>query len=314
MRRSLAVLFQKEVADYLHSWRFPILMGLIALTAIASMYTASQAIQEAVNRADQPLGAGYLFLYLFTTSDGRLPSFLAFVGFLAPLLGIGMTFDAISSEENRNTLIRLLSQPIYRDDIILSKWLAALAVVTVSFLALGFFVIGGGILAFGVLPSLEEVARMLTFLLLTAVYVAVWQSLALLFSLRFKSGATSLLAGLAAWLFFMLFYPMIVNVVAPVTGQGTVAKVLGEISRHLWLSRLSPVFLYQEATETLLSPDVRSLMPITLEQAYGALPTPISFGQSLLLVWPQVVTLLAMSAVLFALSFVLFMRQDIQSR
>ncbi|MBT9281985.1 MAG: ABC transporter permease [Hydrogenibacillus schlegelii] len=136
MRRSLSVLFRKEVADHLHSWRFNILIALIALTTLASLYTAAQTIRSVVPQADQPLGDIGLFLKLFTTTDGKLPSFVAFVGFLAPLLGLGMAFDAISSERNKGTLVRLLSQPIYRDDVILAKWFAALAVVGVFFLAL----------------------------------------------------------------------------------------------------------------------------------------------------------------------------------
>ncbi|QZA33400.1 ABC transporter permease subunit [Hydrogenibacillus sp. N12] len=314
MRRSLSVLFRKEVADHLHSWRFNILIALIVLTTLASLYTAAQTIRSVVPQADQPLGDTGLFLKLFTTTDGKLPSFVAFVGFLAPLLGLGMAFDAISSERNKGTLVRLLSQPIYRDDVILAKWFAALSVVGVFFLALGFIVMGLGLFVFGIPPTAEEVLRIVFFLLVTAVYVAVWQSLAILFSIRFRQAATSVLAGLSVWLFFSLFYPMIVNLIAPITGRGTVDDVLREIGRHQFLSRLSPVTLYEEATTILLSPDVRALGPFTLEQAIGAIPTPLPFDQSLLLIWPQIAGLVAMSVVLFGLSFVLFMRQDIRGR
>ena len=45
----------------------------------------------------------------------------------------------------------------------------------------------------------------------------------------------------------------------------------------------------------------------------GMLPSPLSLGQSLLLVWPQVTSLIAATCILFALSYVRFMRQEIRA-
>jgi len=314
LNRAREVLLKKEIADHIHSWRFNILIALIALTATASMVTVAQTIRDVLAKAsDQPFGEVFVFLQMLTASNGRLPSFLAFVTFLAPLLGIAMTFDAISSERQKGTLLRLLAQPLYRDDIILAKWLSSLFVMTVFFLALGFFVIGLGILIFGLPPSFEEVLRIVVFLVVTALYVAVWMSLGILFSLVFRQGATSVLAALAMWLFFTLFYPMIVDVVAPVKQTGTPDEIFSSIAWHQGLSRLSPATIYDEATTTLLTPSVRALGPLSLEQLVGAIPTPLPFLESLLLIWPQIVGLLAMSVILFAISFTLFMRQDIRS-
>ncbi|NNG67064.1 ABC transporter permease [Caldanaerobacter subterraneus] len=312
MRHSLRVLIKKEIADHIHSWRFNILLALIFLTALASIYTAGMAIRDAVSKADTPLGDLYLFLKVFTVSDGRLPSFITFVGFLAPLLGIGMAFDAINGEINRRTLVRLIAQPIYRDDVILSKWIAALLVITVFFLALGFFVMGLAILFFGIPPTFEEVMRIIVFLLATALYVGVWLSLGILFSIYFRQPATSLLASIAVWLFFALFYDMIVNILVPIDTEGPAQIVFRQMQIHQYLLRISPTTLYQEVVTTLLSPNVRSLGPLTVAQVVGAIPTPLSFDQSLLLIWPQIVGLVALSVFLFAISFTLFMRQDIR--
>lgn len=312
MRHSLRVLIKKEIADHIHSWRFNILLALIFLTALASIYTAGMAIRDAVSKADTQLGDLYLFLKVFTVSDGRLPSFITFVGFLAPLLGIGMAFDAINGEINRRTLVRLIAQPIYRDDVILSKWIAALLVITVFFLALGFFVMGLAILFFGIPPTFEEVMRIIVFLLATALYVGVWLSLGILFSIYFRQPATSLLASIAIWLFFALFYDMIVNILVPVDTEGPAQIVLHQMQIHQYLMRISPTTLYQEIVTILLSPNVRSLGPLTVAQVVGAIPTPLSFDQSILLIWPQIAGLIALCVFLFAISFTLFMRQDIR--
>ena len=42
-------------------------------------------------------------------------------------MAIGLGFDAVNSEHNRRTLSRILAQPIYRDALLMGKFLAALA-------------------------------------------------------------------------------------------------------------------------------------------------------------------------------------------
>ncbi|HYH56288.1 MAG TPA: ABC transporter permease, partial [Anseongella sp.] len=136
------VIVDKEISDHVRSWRFNILLGLIVLTCLGSLYTALTNFEEAVKPGD-PEGS-FFFLKLFTASDGSLPSFLIFISFLGPLLGIGMGFDAVNSEQNKGTLSRIMAQPIHRDYLINAKFTAALAVISVLFFALGFLVTGLG--------------------------------------------------------------------------------------------------------------------------------------------------------------------------
>lgn len=131
---------RKEVADHVRSWRFLILIGIIALTCMGSLYTALTNIGAAIKPND-PDGS-FLFLKLFTVSDGTLPSFTVFVSFLGPLLGIALGFDAINSEQNKGTLSRILSQPIHRDYLINAKFVGALIVIGVMLFVLGFLVMG----------------------------------------------------------------------------------------------------------------------------------------------------------------------------
>jgi len=42
-------------------------------------------------------------------------------------------------------------------------------------------------------------------------------------------------------------------------------------------------------------------------------PNPLSLGQSILIVWPHIVSLISLSAVCFAVSYILFMRQEIRA-
>ncbi|MFP4427034.1 MAG: ABC transporter permease, partial [Spirochaetaceae bacterium] len=126
----LSVVFVKELRDYLGSVRMKLLLSLIILTALASTYGAASRIRALVG--EHP----FLLLSLFTAAREPVPSFVAFLGFLIPLAGIALGFDAINSEYNRGTLSRVLSQPIYRDALIVGKALAAVAAIAISLLAL----------------------------------------------------------------------------------------------------------------------------------------------------------------------------------
>ncbi len=309
------VMVEKEIADQVKSWRFMILLALMALTCLGSLYSAIQAISS-VNPTSEEL-KNFVFLRLFTLSDGTLPSFITFVSFLGPLLGLGLGFDAINSERNKGTLSRLMSQPIHRDYIIAAKFVSSLAVIAAMFFALGFLVMGIGLIRIGIPPTPEEFLRMVCYIGLAIVYVAFWLNLSIAFSVRLRQPATSALSSIAIWIFFAVFYGLIVNLLGNVLAPGAGATA-GDYTSYqrlmLFLQRLSPDYLFGEATTTLLMPSVRSVGLVSQEQLVLALDAPLPLGQSLLLVWPQLTCLIAGAAICFAISYRLFMRQEIRSR
>jgi len=309
------VIMEKEMSDHLSGWRFIILTSIIALTCLGSLYTALANMGQAVKPND-PEGT-FFFLKLFTISDGTMPSFMVFIGFLGPLLGIGLGFDAINSEHNRGTLSRILSQPIHRDYIINAKFVAALAVISAMLIVLGMTVMGAGLVSLGIPPTAEEFVRMLFFILLSIIYVAFWLNLSILFSVLFRQPATAALSAIAVWLFFTVFYPLIVNLIMKPMEPSAAASPYHMVAfeqLRLALMRAMPNQLFSEATTTLLMPSVRSLGPLTMEQMIGTVPGPLPLGQSLLLVWPQVTGLVAGTIISFVVSYVLFMRREIRPR
>lgn len=231
------VIVHKEISDHVKSWRFLILIGIIALTCMGSLYTALTNIGAAI-KPDDP-DSSFLFLKLFTASDGTLPSFVLFINFLGPLLGIALGFDAVNSEQNKGTLSRMLSQPIHRDCIINAKFVAALIVIGIMLFVLGFLVMGFGLIAIGIPPTAEEFWRIVFFLITSIFYVAFWLNLAILFSLRFRQAATSALASVAVWLFFSVFYTMIVNLVAKGLSPSQMASPYQIVSYQKFILGLS---------------------------------------------------------------------------
>lgn len=309
------VMVNKEVRDHIRSWRFIILLALILLTCFGSLYTSITNLSKSIKPND-PQGT-FFFLKLFTLSDGTLPPFHVFIGFLGPLLGIALGFDAVNSEQNNGTLSRIMAQPIHRDYLINAKFMGALIVISTLFFALGFLVMGLGLIIIGIPPTVSEFFRVVFFLLLSVIYVAFWLNLSILFSIRFRQAATSALTAIAVWLFFTIFYQIIISLIAKGMMPSEMAsqqEVIQYQNSVLNMMRVVPSQLFSDATTTLLTPAVRSLGPLTMEQVYGAIPNPLPIGQSLLLVWPQLTGLIAATVLCFSLSYFSFMRKEIRSR
>ncbi|WP_255372983.1 ABC transporter permease [Chitinophaga sp. YR573] len=309
-------MMRKEVADQLHSLRFIILAALILLTFFGSMYVSMANISKAISNSHDP-DRLFLYLKLLTTTDGSLPPFHIFVGFLGPLLGISLGFDAINSEQSNGTLIRLMAQPVYRDSLINAKFVASLIVISALFLSLNLLMIGGGLIITGVRIEPSEFIRILCFVVLSIIYVSFWLNLSILLSVKFRQTATSALTAIAIWLFFTIFYQILVNIIIKAVlpdpnllSQEQLISYNGIVMTFL---RFVPSQLYTDATTTLLMPSVRSLGPLTMEQMAGAIPSPLSLRESLLVVWPQVSGLIAATVVCFAVSYYIFMRREIRT-
>ncbi|MCJ8009269.1 ABC transporter permease [Lederbergia wuyishanensis] len=306
---SFWVLVQKEVSDHILSWRVNILVILLALTCFGSLYTALSGIRDAAESIDA--NDTFLFLKLFTISDGTLPPFFVFVSFIGPLLGIALGFDAINSEYSKGTLSRVVSQPIPRDYIINAKFVAAILVISALLFSLGFLVLALGILMIGIPPTPDEFLRVISFLVLSVCYIAFWVNLSILFSIRFKQAATSALSSIAVWLFFSIFYSMIVNLISKASESQDARDQSTTLIENLM--RISPSQLFSEATTILLTPSVRTLGPLTMEQVVGAIPGALPLSQSLLLITPQLIALIAATLICFGISYALFMRKEIRN-
>lgn len=309
------IMVRKEIADQVRSWRFIVLLALIALTFIASMYVSLTNIKPGagVNEPERFL----LYLKILTTTDGSLPSFHIFMSFLGAILGIGLGFDAVNAEQQNGTLIRLLAQPIYRDNFLLAKFISPLIVITTLFLSLALLMIGGGLLITGVMIEWVELLRILAFIMLTVLYVGFWLSLSIVLSVKLKQATTSALTAIGIWLFFTIFYKIVVNMIVKAFLPDPAFLLQEDILYYnnliLDLLRISPGQLYTDATTVLLMPAVRSLGALTVEQMAGAIPTPLSFRESIMIVWPQLTGLIAATMVCFALAYYWFMRREIRS-
>ncbi len=302
----------KEMADYLTSARMMILEALILLTAFGTVYAASQNLRAGVSNSDD-----FLFLRLFTTAREPLPAFVGFLGLLVPLLAIALAFDSVNGEFNQRTLSKVLAQPIYRDALLLGKFLAGLGTLAMALTAIWLLIIGMGLLQLGVPPSGEETTRMLWFLLITIFYGGIWLALAMLFSIIFRQPATAALAAIAVWLFFTVFWGIIASLLARTlqpAPTGDTQALINQIQLELMLTRISPNTLFSEVALAMLNPAVRALGIVLPIQLHNAIPgTPLPASQSILLTWPHATGLIAATIVLFAIGYILFQRQEVRA-
>ncbi|HME30631.1 MAG TPA: ABC transporter permease [Pseudolabrys sp.] len=304
--QGLGIVMLKEMSDHLVSARMRVLEWLVVLTAIAAVYAAITQVRDVT--AEDP----FLFLRLFTTAREPLPSFVSFIGFLVPLMAIGLGFDAVNGEHNRRTLSRILSQPIYRDALLFGKFLAGVFTLSISLIVLWLLVIGLGLLMLGVPPGGAEMGRALAFLGVTIAYGGVWLALAILFSVAFRSPATAGLVTLGIWLFLTVIWPSLTSAIAQALVSADNEATLVITSQML--ARLSPSTLFGETVLALLHPTTRTLGPVYLSDLQGAvMGAPLPLSQSLLVAWPQIVGLLAACILLFVASYVAFQRQEVRA-
>jgi ABC-2 type transport system permease protein len=314
----LLALIRKELTDQVRSARIYIIGALILLISVGGLISALNGIQGVIANE----GSDFVFIKLFTATytftsmvgQTTIPSFIGYIAFLAPFIGLVLGFDSISGERSRGTLNRLVSQPIYRDSVIIGKFIAGVTLITVMVLSMGFLVSGIGLYVIGVPPSLEEIIRILVFLIFTIVYISLWLGLSMLFSILFRHPATSALLFIAIWLFLILFFGLIVGAVFPVSDQMPADIALQNSGWNQMINRISPINLYSDSISPIITPGQRTTAGIlTASQVEGAVAGSLPLGQSLLLVWPHLTGLLALTMIIFAISYICFMRQEIRA-
>lgn len=316
--QGINVILKKELADHFSSYRFVIIFALIAMISLITAYMVGLNIRQQLEGVAKPR---FIFLMLFT-APGAMFSLVQFVAFFGPLVGLILGFDTINRERNQGTLSKLLSQPIYRDVVINGKFLAGVAMITIMLVSIVLVITGLGLLVMGIVPGLEEIWRIFFYLVISIVYVSFWLGVAILFSILFRSTATSALASLAVWIFFSFFVSIGANIVANALANDPSPENPEAIIQQARIIKafqlISPMELYTDATATIIDPlrkSTRSMISVgPMENiSMARFSGPLPLGQSILIVIPYIISLVAITIICFAVSYTVFMRQEIRS-
>jgi len=311
-------ILRKELADHFSSYRFIIIFALIAMVSLISAYMVGINIRQELEGVAKPR---FVFLMLFTAS-GNFFSLVQFVAFFGPLIGLLLGFDTINRERNEGTLSKLLSQPIYRDAVVNGKFLAGVFMIAVMMVAIVLVIAGLGLIILGVVPGVEEIYRILVYLVISIIYISFWLGVAILFSIVFRSVATSALAAMAVWIFFSFFLSLGANAVADALvsddGNSDPAVVIRKAKIQRAISLSSPMALYNDATLTIVDPMRKTTksfvqMGMMEQLSMSRFSGPLPLSQSILVVLPYIICLVAITVVCFGISYSIFMRQEIRS-
>jgi ABC-2 type transport system permease protein len=318
--QGLLAIYRKELADHFSSYRFIILFALIAMVSFITSYMAGISLRENLEGVVKPK---FVFLMLFNTT-GALFSMVQFVAFFGPLIGVVLGFDAINRERAHGTLIKVVSQPIFRDAVINGKFLAGLTTITILLVAIVLVISGFGLKLLGIVPGIEEILRLATYLIISIFYISFWLGVSMLFSISFKNIATSALAAIALWIFLSFFISLaatvIANNVAPVDTKGEVSSemMLKNMRIKETVSLFSPMVLYSDASATIINPTQKTTRSLVLmgpmeRISASRFQNPLSLGQSIIVVYPHLVALVAITLLCFAISYLVFMLQEIRT-
>ena len=315
-------IYRKEMEDHFSSIRFLLIAALIVMVGVIIASMVGMSMQDELKGIAKP---NFIFLLLFT-STGKLFSFTQFIGLLGPLIGIILGFDAVNRERTGRTLSKLVSQPIYRDAIINAKFLAGVTMIAIVMVSLVLIISGLGIRLIGVVPGADEIWRLLIYLILSILYISFWLGAAILFSVVFRSTATSALASLAAWIFLSFFVGLgggfLADAIAPMSQTADVAQATEAFIKNDQVQRaaslLSPATLYGDATSTILDPLRKTprsfiLMGPLERLSLSRFQNPLPLMQSVVIVAPFLISLIAITFVCFGICYLVFMRQEIRS-
>lgn len=313
-------IFRKEMGDHFSSIRFLLISALIVMVGVIVASMVGMSIQEESKGMAKPT---LIFLFLFT-STGKLFSFAQFIGFFGPLIGIILGFDSINRERVSRTLSKLVSQPIYRDSIINAKFLAGATIIGIVLAAIILIISGLGIRLIGVVPGPEEVLRLAIYLVISILYISFWLGISILFSVIFRSTATSALASLAVWIFFSFFVSLgagvLSDVIAPISQSAGADPEM--LIRHEQvqgiISSFSPMTLYSDSTSTILNPMSKTTRSLILMGPMERLSitrfqSPLPVSQSLFIVAPYMISIVAITFLCFGICYAVFMRQEIRT-
>ena len=237
--KDIMIVAEKELRDFFTGKRFLILIGIMLILVIIGILAGlqgynsqldqyktqqeqnnqmiqqqQQQIDEAIARGDSQEMIAAMQSSLENMRDMLLnqymPSFLSFFyqfytafNFVGAILAIVMGFDLISSERESGSLRLLLTRPTYRDSVINGKALAGVAVIAII-LAAAFMVTMAVLLLSQIVPSGDDLYRIVAYFGATLLFMVTIFAVSLLVSTFSHSSKTAVLFMLGIFVFMYI--------------------------------------------------------------------------------------------------------------
>jgi len=203
-------ILKKEFLDNIGEAKFLLLFFTLLVVVAASAISGAQSYKLQANSQGIPQGNGTsgrpgeipgqggnfrIGLMLNSLSQAITP-IVENIAIVGGLLAVTLSFDAINKERSSGSLKVLLSYPIYRDQVLIGKFLGGF--LTILVVAFSTVAVAIGIFSYmaGLALTTEILLRILSFMLMTIIYLSVFLVGGLLFSIVIDEPATSLLASI----------------------------------------------------------------------------------------------------------------------
>jgi len=217
---------RKEFIGHLTSKKFIVILGLFLIISALAMHQGIDNYNEQLDSYKEQISQikevegiepGYMpekpsimLVFMFMSE---------YIMMLGAILAIAMGFDLLSKEKETKSLKSLLSCPVFRDEIINGKALGGtLALVFAMGTAL--LISLAVLLIFSIVPSMNELAAILVFGIVSIVFLLAYFAIALMMSTVLRDSGSALLCTLV--IFFIL------GSLLPIVGSTVAGMVTGE--------------------------------------------------------------------------------------
>lgn len=325
---SMFTVASKEFSDIVKSKRFLLLVAVFGLVMVAAVATVYLSATEGTRGASMPRG------FLGSVAS----SLVTMMSYFAPIMGIALGVDAISGEKEKGTLKLTLAQPIFRDTIINGKFLAAFLAISLATFIASLVNIGGSVLALGVTPTVEDVTRLMLFMLFSILFAMAFYGIATFLSTISKRTTQSVIVSVVLWVVFTFIISIVASLVAssmvPISFQPGQNMTIFRPGQNMTgnpeeIARLTEQF----RSRTAITEAIESITPnyhftriaryiLQISVNIGISPgagrvgqtttRAVSIMESLGSAWPNILVLTLVTALTFIASYMLFTRQEIR--
>lgn len=212
--KGLFAITEKEFNDHIYSKKLLLFLSIIIVVTVVGMASGSVDYNKQIDSYNENLKVagddqGYSSLLykpsvmtIFNGVGGLLVS-------LGAILGIAMGFNLVTKEKESKSLKILLSNPIFRDEVINGKAAGGiLALLLVLLITL--IVALGVLLVFGIVPSGSETVYILLFGLAAFLMIFSYFAISMFMSTVAEDSGTSLVYTLIVFVFLSSLVPVFV--------------------------------------------------------------------------------------------------------
>lgn len=255
---------------------------------------------------------GTIFIYLQNRAGGNnFGDVIQIIAVFFPLMGIALGYDGIIKEKNSKSLNVLLTNPVFRDNVITGKFLGiSVTLALVVFLSLT-IIAASDFLISGKIAEFDSLLRLFIFGIFTFLYLLLFAAFGLFTSVWCKTEIESLTFGVLVWInMCFAFGPTIIMLASIVSGQSLFDMTEKFASTTSLFQIISPLHHFAEVT--IGAQDLSYYGGFNVQrEVYGFLDTNYSISYLIGYYWQNVIFLLLLPFLFLAASYILFLRDDI---